>query len=164
MSAARATPPSDRRLQKMTLKSTHLSKLEIRGFPAEALGMELFTLLVPGSVAFKQVLAGTVPPISYLTALDTYTLISLVFLLLATAMPALLIWSQRRHVMLLVPVALVGIAVAATSRRRRLGLAAVVVAGAWTWPGAWMEGIRGLQTERFRAHHHADAAARALGG
>ena len=82
-----------------------------------------------------------------------------VFLLLATAMPALLIWSQRRHVMLLVPVALVGVAVAATSRRRRLGLAAVVVAGAWTWPGAWTEGIRGLQTERFRAHHHAAAAA-----
>ena len=40
------------------------------------------------TVAFKQVLAGIVPPISYLTRLDVYALASLAFLLLACAMHA----------------------------------------------------------------------------
>jgi len=47
------------------------------------------TLLLT-SVAFKQVLAGTVPPISYLTRIDAYALGSLAFLLLATAMHAII--------------------------------------------------------------------------
>jgi len=45
------------------------------------------TLLLT-AVAFKQVLAAIMPPISYLTRLDGYALISLGFLLLATAMHA----------------------------------------------------------------------------
>ena len=54
----------------------------------DRLAVDLTLLLT--SVAFKQVLAGTVPPISYLTLLDWYALCSLGFLLLATFMHAAL--------------------------------------------------------------------------
>ena len=47
--------------------------------------------------------------------------------LLLPALPALVIWSQRRHVLLLVPVALVGLAVAAHGRRHALVAAAVAI-------------------------------------
>ena len=43
-------------------------------------------------VAFKQVLAGSMPPISYLTRLDVFAFISFAFLVLATAMHATIGW------------------------------------------------------------------------
>ena len=52
--------------------------------------LSLDVTLLLTSIAFKQVLAGTVPPISYLTRLDAYALGSLFFLLLATAMHAVI--------------------------------------------------------------------------
>ena len=53
---------------------------------SDRLSLDVTLLLT--SIAFKQVLAGTVPPISYLTRLDAYALGSLFFLLVATAMHA----------------------------------------------------------------------------
>ena len=81
-----------------------------------------------------------------------------VIALLLAALPALLIWSQRRHVLLLAPVAIVGLVVLARGRRATLGLAALALCGAARWPGTWIDGVRGLQSERFRAHHHARTA------
>lgn len=78
--------------------------------------------------------------------------------LLAPALPALLIWSQRRHVLLLAPVALVGMAVAARDRRRALLVGTLGLVAAASWPGAWAEGVAGMRTERFRAEHHARTA------
>mmetsp|Transcript_23363 Transcript_23363/g.42612 ORF Transcript_23363/g.42612 Transcript_23363/m.42612 type:complete len:524 (+) Transcript_23363:67-1638(+) len=55
---------------------------------ADRLGLDITLLLV--AVAFKQVLAQDLPPISYLTFLDRYALLGVSFLLLATLMHAAL--------------------------------------------------------------------------
>jgi hypothetical protein len=78
--------------------------------------------------------------------------------LLLPALPALLIWSQRRHVLLLVPVALVGLAVATRGRARGVSLGAIALAAALSWPAAWSGGVAGMRTERFRAEHLARTA------
>jgi hypothetical protein len=58
--------------------------------PEDRLALDVTLLLT--SVAFKQVLAGTVPPISYLTRLDVYAFGSFAFLLIATCMHACIGW------------------------------------------------------------------------
>jgi len=78
--------------------------------------------------------------------------------LLLAALPALLIWSQRRHVLLLAPVAIVGMVVFVRGRRSTIVLTALGLGAAASWPGAWLDGVRGLQSERFRARHHASTA------
>lgn len=75
-----------------------------------------------------------------------------------TVVPALLIWSQRRHVMLALPLCLAVLAGCAPAHLRlRQAIVAVVgicvaVAHATLWPPV----LRGLQTERPRAEHYAE--------
>ena len=70
------------------------------------------------------------------------------------ALPALLIWSQRRHVVLMVPLALCCIVALSHDRKLLLGLLALVLGAhaAVNWPSA----IRGWQSERPRAEHYAE--------
>ncbi|KAL1495269.1 hypothetical protein AB1Y20_017129 [Prymnesium parvum] len=75
------------------------------------------TLLLT-SIAFKQVLAGTVPPISYLTRLDAYALGSLGFLLLATAAHAALGFLSQHC--------------------EQCSFARADAAAMWAWGGAWL--------------------------
>lgn len=82
---------------------------------------------------------------------------------LLAALPALLIWSQRRHVLLVVPVALAVLAAAlpaaGESRARwtpaaaAVGLIALLSVLVPRWPGT----VAGLQSERPRAEHYAQA-------
>jgi hypothetical protein len=77
---------------------------------------------------------------------------------LLAALPALLIWSQRRHVTLLVPLAVVCAAVGAAQlgRAGRVLLAAVALALASGWPARWASLAADQRTERLRAEHFAD--------
>ena len=80
-----------------------------------------------------------------------------VLLPLVSALPALVIWSQRRHVLLVAPIALVVIAVLAV-RDRRLWMplsAVLVLHGAINWPGS----VRAWRSERPRAEHYAELGA-----
>jgi hypothetical protein len=61
-------------------------------------------------------------------------------------------------VLLLAPVALVGLAVAARGRVRITALASIALAAILSWPAAWSEGVAGMRTERFRAEHLARTA------
>lgn len=80
---------------------------------------------------------------------------------LLAALPALLIWSQRRHVLLLLPVALAVLAAALpagdqprarwTPAAAAVGLAALLTVLLPRWPGT----VAGLQSERPRAEHYA---------
>ena len=76
---------------------------------------------------------------------------------LVAALPALLIWSQRRHVLLVAPLAIVLVAASVRSRRVLLGLGAVVlgVHGAINWPGS----IAAWKSETPRARHYAEVGA-----
>jgi hypothetical protein len=83
---------------------------------------------------------------------------------LLCAAPALIIWSQRRHVMVVVPLAL---AVLAITWRRPVGPArwrnrvppilSLVLACllASSWPAAWKNSLHGLRTETVRARTYA---------
>ncbi len=76
-----------------------------------------------------------------------------VVLPLLAALPALLIWSQRRHVLLVVPVALVILGTVA-SKRRWLWIPFALslwIHGAINWPGS----VRAWRSERPRAEHYA---------
>jgi len=73
---------------------------------------------------------------------------------LLAALPAVVIWSQRRHVVLMVPLALICMWTALRGRKLLIGLLAVIlgVHGAVNWPNA----ARAWQSERPRAEHYAD--------
>ena len=73
---------------------------------------------------------------------------------LLAALPALIIWSQRRHVVLMVPLALVCIVAATGDRKRVIALLSFVLAihGGINWPRA----AAAWQTERPRAEHYAE--------
>ncbi len=77
---------------------------------------------------------------------------------LLTALPALLIWSQRRHVALLVPLALLGLLYALAQAPRWLrglcGAALLVLVLAW--PGRLRSLAAEQRTERPRAEHFAE--------
>lgn len=72
---------------------------------------------------------------------------------MAAALPALLIWSQRRHVIVVLPVAFAVLAAAVGTRRWRLGLLAAMLA--WTgagWPARWLRLPARQRGETIRAH------------
>ena len=79
---------------------------------------------------------------------------------LLAALPALVIWSQRRHVALFVPLALLGVGVSTTRLtawpRRMVGV--VVFGLALAWPGRLPGLLAGHRSEALRADHY-----RALG-
>ncbi len=83
-------------------------------------------------------------------------LLALVLPLLVT-LPALIIWSQRRHVLLAVPLALAGLAAAAPrgGGRARAGVLAGAVAVASVLVPRWPGTVAALQSERPRAEHYA---------
>jgi hypothetical protein len=81
---------------------------------------------------------------------------------LLTALPALLIWSQRRHVLVLAPLAAAAAAVGVGALPPRArAVAAVALAALIALPPAprWAPTVRGLQSEVPRARHYAEAGA-----
>ena len=77
---------------------------------------------------------------------------------LAAALPALVVWSERRHVGLLAPLAVVVLWSAAAAWGRRGVVAGALLTGVLAngWPGQWAAIGRGQQTERLRAEHFAE--------
>lgn len=80
---------------------------------------------------------------------------------LLSAAPALLVWSQRRHVLVLAPLALAVIAAARpegrwTGRLRIPLTLALALAATWAWVPAWPSAGPALQTEVPRARAFAD--------
>ena len=70
---------------------------------------------------------------------------------LLAAVPALLIWSQRRHVALLLPVALATAAAASAGRRRSLLILLPLLAAAPGWSTDWRDLGPRQRSERHRA-------------
>lgn len=75
---------------------------------------------------------------------------------LLAALPALVVWSQRRHVALFVPLALLTVVGAASqltgaARRAALGMAALLLLA---WPTRYPALLEGQRSEGFRADHY----------
>lgn len=87
--------------------------------------------------------------------------------LLMVALPALLIWSQRRHVTVLLPIAWLVLAVALSGwSRRRLaaGLGLCMLAAlAWTWPARWLS-LADAQLDESRHEAHLSSLGRWICG
>jgi len=77
--------------------------------------------------------------------------------LLLVAVPALLIWSQRRHVTVLLPIAWLVLALALSAwSRRRLAVAVglgLLAALSWTWPARWLS-LADAQLDESRHEAH----------